>query len=130
MNYETPLDNLQCVIFTDGELATVLHALCCVVVSDGKINPNELRAIHFIMNDIKSAWSEEKIDEAVNNFLERAKSESLVILLEEVCASLSQYSGTDKGDLIIHHLDVLAMADDSLQLEEESMIKRLLQVLQ
>lgn len=108
---------------------SLLDAVCCVMMADGKADPSEEETIAKLMSKIKSPLSDKQIQDHIEHFYVRIAKSGFSHVLEECVNSTEHFKSKGNQDVLIRFLNAVAMADGNLDSSESAVIDRFKAVL-
>lgn len=119
------------VVVSDDEALfdALMDALCCVMVSDGKVSKSERKHVGEVMKIVKCPWSAGEINGRVNTFVAQVKQKKYRLLLDETCEKLRALRGQGKERLVEASLNAVARADGDFDEAEKKVCDQLMSAL-
>lgn len=109
---------------------TLLDAMCCVMVSDGRLSSSEKAQIASIMTQVKSPYSPENIKKHISKFCDRVQTQGFTSILVSVCEDAIIFKEKGKVQVLLSSLESVAKADGVVQDKEQRVIERFRAVVQ
>jgi len=104
--------------------STLLDAMCCIMVADGKIEKAEKQVIQKVMANAKAPWDEEEINVRIGAFAKRVTEQSFATVLPQVCQELTEIKRLGKGRVFLKCLIAVAKADGVVERAEAEVFER------
>jgi tellurite resistance protein len=102
----------------------LMDAACCVIFADGKVTNEERKAVYTIMEKTKSSWTKKSIDNRIDGFLDRFKTEGIDKIVQTTCEMLPEFKRRKKQKVLIACLDFISRADGMMDENEKKIIEK------
>lgn len=99
-------------------------AVCCVMCADKKVTTRERKAIHKILEKTKAPWDGNKIEEHINNFVQRVKKDGLKSIVQEICDKLPEFKKRGKELVLLRCIDYMTRADGIIDENEKQLTEK------
>lgn len=103
---------------------TLLHAVCCMMCADGRVERSELSAIGRILDKAEVSWDSDEINKRIKAFCERIRKEGYEAVVQETCREIRVFKEIGKEDLLRRCLRYIATADHSVHPKEVDLANR------
>jgi len=120
----------EIVNFSNEETQILIDIICCIIFADGKINDSELKAFMYILNNLNIKTNESKLKKQITAFYNLIKEKGFNEIFSDVCEKIKLINEQNKKDLILHHLNTIATADNDFHKNEKIVYNKLKEILQ
>ena len=95
----------------DELLNSILNALCCVMVADGRASRSEKLCIQKMMTDAGSLWDEPEIELRIDSFIDRIGRGGYRRVLATCLEEIPRFKALGGKDFLLDNLDKLVATD-------------------
>jgi hypothetical protein len=103
----------------------VLDALNCIMFADGHSSDVERRKIQQLMQRMRAPWDEREVESRMRSFRNRAATEGLATIVDDVCVRVSAIRNRRQKEVICRCLEFVMAADGETHAEEMRIGKRI-----
>jgi uncharacterized tellurite resistance protein B-like protein len=105
--------------------AILLHALCCMMVADGRALQAERSHIQKILSELKSPWTAEEVDVMIERFYDRVRNEQFEDILTETCENVKVFKSAEHRNVFLRCLKCVAESDGKVDAAEARVYEKL-----
>jgi uncharacterized tellurite resistance protein B-like protein len=98
--------------------SSLLDAMCCIMVADGKVDETEKQVIQKVMANAKAPWDEQEINVRIQTFVKRVNEQRFAAVLQQVCQELAEVKRLGKSSVFLKCLMAVAKADGTVERAE------------
>ena len=102
----------------------LLDAMCCVMVSDGRMSSSEKARLQKIMSEVKAPLSPEQVSEHIATFLQRVSQDGFSSVMKSTCEDVNVFKERGKTAILVSCLQSVAAADGTIQDAERKIVDR------
>jgi len=114
-----PLNEKQAYIYD-----VLMNAICCVMCADRKVSSRERKAVHMILKETKSPWTDEEIDQRIAAFVQLVNDKGLTHVINMTCKQLPEFKRRKKEQALWLCLNHMAKADGIVDKSEKHIIDK------
>ncbi|MCA9018767.1 MAG: TerB family tellurite resistance protein [Planctomycetaceae bacterium] len=110
--------------------AVVLDALSCIMFADGQASKLERAKIQQLMQRIRAPWDEEEVDSRMRDFRNRAASEGLKSIVDDVCRRASAIKDPRQKTALCRCVDQVMSADGEIHAKETAIRNQIVEAIE